>query len=266
MDNISQFSYKNLASKPEFNFSCKFTTQESIGDNNLNTYDDSLYANINIGCKYMDETTFCNEYSRTNKFSFLSLNVQSLNAKFTDLQETIDNFILNKCSPDVLLLQEIWQIQNVNTFSLNSYSMLNFKTRSNNVQGGGVGIFFKNGLRYNILPELSIFIDRVIETIFAELWITKNKKVIIASIYRPSVNHPTLNSSEQYHQFMELFANTLNNFLESKTPVYLFGDLNLDVLRYNTIYQVTDYVDLLFSHGFLQIVCILRVVPPTQRL
>ena len=36
--------------------------------------------------------------------------------------------------------------------------------------------------------------------------------------------------------------------------ITLFGDFNLDALKYNIINQVTDYIDLLFSFGFLQLI------------
>jgi hypothetical protein len=104
------------------------------------------------------------------------------------------------------------------------------------------------------LEESSVFIDRIIETLFAEVWISPHKKIIVGTLYRPSVNHPTLSSSEQFAQFFDIFSNIMCNFSNLNTPVYLFGDFNLDVLRYNITRQVTEYIDLLFSYGFLQII------------
>jgi hypothetical protein len=46
---------------------------------------------------------------------------------------------------------------------------LEIKSRSLNVQGGGVGIYVKKGIRYNILKESSIFIDKVLESLFLEI-------------------------------------------------------------------------------------------------
>ena len=109
-------------------------------------------------------------------------------------------------------------------------------------------------LKFNILHEKSIFEDRIFEFIFAEVWIKNNKKIIVGNIYRPSVNHPTLTSSEQYQQFMELLTNLLSSFSELNQQIFLFGDFNLDALKYNIIGNVTEYIDMLFSYGFLQIV------------
>lgn len=51
-----------------------------------------------------------------------------------------------------------------------------------------------------------------------------------------------------------MFTNILNSYTEQKTPVYIFGDFNLDALKYNINNKVTEYIDHLFSHGFIQIV------------
>ncbi len=249
------YSLENISNDPLFNFSESLLSNDFLISNNSgDQIDDSPYNNLDISCKYLDESTFCNTYSNNQNFTFLSLNVQSLQAKFGELQELISNTSRHNCAPDIILLQELWQIYDAPSLSLPNYSPLKFKTRSDGVQGGGVGIYFKKHLSYNILEEKSIFVDRVIETIFAEVQTCNNNKIIIASIYRPCVNHPTLSSLEQFHYFIDMFTNILNSYTEQKTPVYIFGDFNLDALKYNINNKVTEYIDHLFSHGFIQIV------------
>ena len=184
----------------------------------------------------------------------MSFNIQSLPSKFTEFQEFISNFNVNRCSPDIILLQENWNLQNPDLFHIPGYSPLIFKSRSNNVQGGGVGMYFKEKIRFNILHEKCIFIDRIFESIFAEVWLPNNKKIIIGTIYRPNVNHPTFTSGEQFSQFIDLFSNLLNDLSNLNTPVTLFGDFNLDALKYNINNQVSEYINLLFSYGFLQLI------------
>ena len=147
----------------------------------------------------------------------MSFNIQSLPSKFNEFQELIQNFQINKCEPDIICLQEIWQIVNSSAFSLDDYNPIEYKLRSNSTQGGGVGIYIKKNIKYNILRDKSIFIDRIFESLFIEVWIHKNKKIIIGNIYRPSVNHPTLSSSEQFVQFIELLTNLLSDFSDINT-------------------------------------------------
>ena len=124
------------------------------------------------------------------------MNIQSLYSKFAEFQELIQNLQINKCEPDILCIQETWQIPNLSSVSLDSYIVFECNLRSNHVQGRGVGFYLKKNLKFNILHEKSIFVDRIFESIFEEVWIKNNKKIIVGNIYRPSVNHPTLTSSE----------------------------------------------------------------------
>jgi len=254
-DNGQSFSLTNIMSNPSFNFSNSLVNADfcTLNPNNCNE-DDSPYTNLDISCSYKDESSFISTYSHLNRFSIMSFNIQSLPAKFTEFQEFILNLNLNYCSPDIILLQEIWHLHNPDSFQIPGYSQLVYKSRANNVQGGGVGIYFKDKIRFNVLHEKSIFIDRIFESIFAEVWLPNNKKIIIGSVYRPSVNHPTLTSSEQFKQFTELLSNLLDDFSNINTPISLFGDFNLDALKYNINNQVTEYINLLFSFGFLQLI------------
>ena len=255
MDNDSDFSLNNLNTNPSFNF-CNSLLNSDLYS--LNSHDDNIddspYSNLQVQCNYLDENQFASKYFYSNKFSIMSFNIQSLPSKFNEFQELIQNFQINKCEPDIICLQEIWQIVNSSAFSLDDYNPIEYKLRSNSTQGGGVGIYIKKNIKYNILRDKSIFIDRIFESLFIEVWIHKNKKIIIGNIYRPSVNHPTLSSSEQFVQFIELLTNLLSDFSDINTQVILFGDFNLDALKYNIITQVTEYIDLLFSYGFLQLI------------
>ena len=52
-------------------------------------------------------------------------------------------------------------------------------------RGGGVGIYIKENLSFKILSKFSIFVERIFESIFIEVSLANNKKIIIGSIYRP---------------------------------------------------------------------------------
>ncbi len=92
------------------------------------------------------------------------------------------------------------------------------------------------------------------ESLFIEITDTRGKKVLIGSAYRPGSTHPTLSYNDQMSQFLELLTNSLDNLSNSKIPVYLFGDMNIDALKYNLSADVNDYIDMLFSNGFLQVI------------
>ena len=250
------YSLDNFANDPKFNFLNTLSENTDAEEDNLSyEFSDSPYHNHNVLCSYIDESKFTSTYKNSNNFSYMSLNIQSLPAKYTEFNELICNLNVNCCAPDIIALQEIWQIQDPAIFPMPNYNLIEYKCRRNNVQGGGVGFYFKKGVRFNILEDKCIFIDRIFESIFAEIWLpTTNQKMIVGSIYRPSTSHPLFSSSEQFIQFFDLLTNLLDDLSNLNTPVLLFGDFNLDVLKYGIIKNVTEYIDLLFSFGFLQLV------------
>ena len=141
--------------------------------------------------------------------------------------------IMHGCrsAPDVICIQELWQFPDNASFKLNGYHPLIYKLRRNNVQGGGVGIYVKSNFSFNILPDLSIFVDRVFESLSLEIFINPQTKIKVCSMYRPGTRHPTLSPIEQFEQFIDLFTNLCCNITLSGS-VYMLGDINLDLLKY----------------------------------
>jgi len=90
--------------------------------------------------------------------------------------------------------------------------------------------------------------DRIFESIFIEVAISENKSIIIGSCYRPNI-HPFLTGSEQFNYFIEIFSNLCSSLPSNS---YLFGDFNINLLSHSTNRQVSEYIDTLFSYGFLQ--------------
>ena len=253
--NKDPINLKTLSTDQEYDFLNVLHESQFTVNNDINMFNDSPYSNIEFSCKYTDEINYKSNNKNLKEFSFLYYNIQSLHAKYNDFENLINNLLSNNCAPDVILLQEIWQIYDPQYFTIPGYHPILFKCRTT-CQGGGVGVYIKKQYRYNVLSN-SIFLDRILETIFIELWIN-NKKIIIGSVYRPP-NHPTLTQNELFSQFSELFCNLLNNFNSSSSPIYIGGDFNIDVLKYNSSTSVSEYVDLLFSFGMIQ-----AIIKPTR--
>ena len=250
MDN-NIFSINNLSVNPDFDFLNTLLNQD--GTDNEDDFSESPYVSTNISCTYIDPIDYSNSFKNLKNISILSLNIQSLSAKFSDLKELIYILSCSNCSPDIICLQEIWQINSEADFSIPGYSNLVYKTRSNNVQGGGVGIYVGSHLSFNMSPIHSVFADRLFESIFVEVSLS-NSKLLVGSVYRPNSGHPTLTQSEQFSQSLEILANIASQISTSNIPTRILGDFNIDVLKYNTSTQVSEYIDLLFSFGFLQLV------------
>jgi hypothetical protein len=71
----------------------------------------------------------------------MSINIQSLQSKFSEFAEMIQNLEHKNIAPNIICLQELWQFPDSLALSLPGYHPIEFKLRRNNVQGGGVGIY-----------------------------------------------------------------------------------------------------------------------------
>lgn len=73
-----------------------------------------------------------------------------------------------------------------------------------------------------------------------------NKTLIIGCIYK----HPTCN--------LEQFRNQLSNIIKILNPnsheIYIFGDINIDFLKYNEHSQTEEFLDMLFANNVLPII------------
>ena len=256
MDSTPSLSLDNLISSPNHDFIQVLNNIDAPFAGSFctdNREDEPLYNESNFSCSYLDETSFCTKFRNTNNFFIMCLNIQSLSAKFNDLHQLISNMLYSNCAPDVICLQETWQIPNSNLLSLPNYFPLEYLTQRNSLQGGGVGMYLKESVQYTVLKEKSIMFDKIYESLFVEVITSNKKKCLIGSIYRPG-NHSNMTQSDQFSQFIELFSNSLSEMVNDYERIFLYGDFNIDVLKYNSSTQVAEYIDLLFSFGFLQIV------------
>jgi len=144
-------------------------------------------------------------------------------------------------------------MQCTDSLNIAGYHPLVSKSRRNNAQGGGVGIYVNINLSFEIHEMQSIFMDRVFESIFVKIKISKTKNIVVGSLYRPG-SLPNHTPQAQFDQFLEIYANVANSLLESHDDFYICGDTNIDLIKLKTNKIASDYIDLLFSLGLLQIV------------
>ena len=137
-----------LLTDPKYDFLSQFSP-ESEGISNyeiFNEADDNPYESLQIACDYYDENEYSLKFQNLKNFSMLSINIQSLSAKFNEFRDLLSHFDNFACSPDIVFIQETWKIFDADHFSIHNYSPLQFICRDNR-QGGGVGLYFKSGLQ-----------------------------------------------------------------------------------------------------------------------
>ena len=173
---MADFSLDNLSNNPKFDFLQTLLKEKDEADNFPNfSFADSPYDSSIISCNYMCENEFVTKYSNPTKPSVLSINIQSLPAKFNAFCEFISSLKFNNCAPEIICLQEIWKLPNDEFFNIDGYHPLVYKSRLNSVQGGGVGIYVSSKLSFSVNDELSIFVDRILESVFIDVIINSKK-------------------------------------------------------------------------------------------
>ena len=249
--NNNQFSINNIEGDSSFDFISTLNNSDPDVSNNFE-FSDSPYDNSTLSCQYIDESKYSCNFGSSNGLILCSINIQSISSKFSEFSQMINSMNRSNSSPDIICLQELWRFPSEASFKLEGYHPLIYTLRHNNTQGGGIGIYIKSKFSYNILKDNSIFVDRIFESLAVEVSVN-SRKIYIGSMYRPGTKHPTLTYDENFKQFVELFTNFSSNLIPLGN-IYLMGDINLDLLKYSKCEKVTNFVDLLFSLGLLQII------------
>ena len=146
----------------------------------------SKYISGDIQCSYIDENDLLKITSK-HEVLFISINIQSFNAKLDRLTAFLSNLRKTNVSPHVIALQEIFGGWGSSPPHIDGYHPLIFNTRLE-AKGGGVGILVREDLNFTINDQLSVFNERCFESICIDLLIG-NSRFCLVSLYKPP-HHP----------------------------------------------------------------------------
>ena len=235
----------NIQSDDKYNFHAKLRTQN----------DDEIidpFQNIEIKCKYSNIDETISKMNSNKGLKLLSWNIGSLASKFLKFKEFLNSFQMENCFFDIIALTEVWSLRDSNLFQIDNYNMV-LKSRVNS-NGGGVCFFIKKEIPYKEINNLSIFEEKVIESLSLELDLGKNNKIIVSNIYRSNCVHINLTQSEQNDRFLNYFSSMQAEMSSLKYPSYIMGDLNYDLLKFETHEKTKVLLENSFANGFLELI------------
>ena len=199
--------------------------------------------------KYYDDENFQVELNGINsRLCILSLNCQSINAKYEKLKLFLDD--VNTRNPiSVICIQESWAHEEIDIkyFSLANYTLINANRRLS--LHGGLIIYLHDDFAYKELND-NIPISKtskLFESLFLEIWKKQcHQKFVIGNIYRL----PLYNSDD-----LNIFTNEFTDLLDflrarSKT-VFLCGDYNIDLLKIITNDNFNYFCENVISSSFI---------------
>jgi len=211
--------------------------------NLVNDEDDEHTYNLTQSLYYTDTEVF-NLLHKTNTFTVISLNCQSIASKFDELQYFIDDLTNHNCYIDVINLQETWQGNDTyyNDFTLPGYNMY-FQPAICSTHGGLI-TYVKTSLKSTLHSTIYEH-STAWEAMFIEIE-NLNKSVIIGNIYRPPRE-----SNELINIFNDAFNKAMSNkLIKGKTKI-ISGDFNINLLKINEKIMYANFFDMMISISLL---------------
>ena len=211
----------------------------------LRNFDDSE-EEIQTFCysPYIDISNL-DSISMKGKFSILSLNVQSIFAKFDNLLCTLDILSSRDVSFSAICLQECWlhEDHDLSILEIPNYQMV-AKTRKC-CGHGGLLIYLHQDFTYTEIktPDSDIWESLSLEIFHENL---KNK-ITLTNLYRP----PKLNNcNTTIDQFLTEFHPLLHRLSSDNCDSVITGDFNIDLLKISERSKYQEYYDMLVASGF----------------
>ena len=214
-----------------------FSDDHSVG--HLSPQDEvdlNILNKNNVECVYFDSDSGKNIFSSTD-FSLLCLNIRSLPGNFDYFVTT---FLNEFGFPDVIGLCETrlsGDIQQL--YSIPGY---NGVFNNNSTRCGGVAIYIKSGIKFEVQDQFSHSYNHF-ESLCLDVCIN-SKKVTLCMVYR--------RPGSDYESFLADYDLFINSHIGKKCLV--FGDFNLDLLKYRNSSHVQRFVNTNFENNFFSLI------------
>ena len=177
----------------------------------------------------------------TNKFTILSINCQSLFAKFDSLNVLIKELKLEKCQFSAICLQETWlsKDSDLSFYQIEDYTLISKGHQC--TKHGGLAIYLHKKYMYTLKSLYTV--SDVWEGLFIEITNLK-QKLTIGNVYRPPKEN---NKKEHIEQFIYEISPILADI---NSRMMLIGDFNIDLLKIHENNVYCDFYDTLISNNF----------------
>ena len=216
----------------------------TLGDIDPDTH--FLTANKHIKSHYYTETEFNKFVDLDNKFTLFNVNIRSIPKNFDRMRyylyELNHNF-------SVLSITESWLKQyNRSTYNMKGYTHLS-KIREDRT-GGGVSLFVKKELRYELKEEILLDLPGV-DSIAIEIPkedLNSVGNVIVLAMYRPPDINPKL--------FIEKLSQLLQQLYKQNKQVFIMGDFNINIseILVTTDKTVNEFYNTFLSYYFYPLI------------
>ena len=182
--------------------------------------------------------------SKKSRFSVLSMNIESINAKFKELQAFIHMVNENNLELSAICIQESWLSEN------DDYALVQLDNYTCIVRGkkcsikGGLIIYLHNKFNHTVLPILFTSPD------FECQFIKVKGDGLIEPITIGNIYRPPRDLLENHTTFINEMTPLLCDFEKQNTEVLISGDFNIDLLKVNKRQIYNEFIDCLMTNSF----------------
>ena len=180
-----------------------------------------------------------------NKFSILSLNIQSLNSKYDSLSIFLSQLYDKNLKFKAICLQETWLSADYDTsiFNIPGYHMIHHGKKCS--QHSCLVIYLSDEFSFTIKDieiDSDLWDGQFVEVNGGNL----NGKLTLGNIYRP----PRFNNSNTtLKTFLTELDPIISCIIKDKADVLITGDFNIDLLQINERTEIQKYFDLFVTRG-----------------
>ena len=202
---------------------------------------------LDLKCLYLNPNDIDDSYLGNGKSNLVLFhnNINSLKKNFNKVEDVFQNS--NKL-PDIMAFTDT-KLKDDSFPDLQEY---NFEHVNSTADAGGVGIYLSKMIDYTVCQDLSLDFNAC-EDLWLNIKVSKTQNLIIGVIYRRQF------SLKNYDPFCEKLCNQLDFLNQNKVNYIIVGDFNIDLLKYNVVNNVTNYMDAISSTG-----CNLLIDKPTR--
>ena len=199
----------------------------------LSHISDALQDNIVYCCNFPDLVT-----RKKDELFILHQNIRSLN-NINQLRSFLQ--LHSHLSPDIICLTETWlgvEAENSPLFHISNYA-LKIVERKGNSNRGGVGMYIKEGITFNII-DIEI---EYAEALFVDIGL-RDDKFTLGVIYSSPCGRDTVAFTESLDRKLETLT-TVNR------RILITGDMNFDFFKINMSHT---YIQALLSNGLRNLI------------
>ena len=189
---------------------------------------------------YFTHDTFIDKLiNQKTKFCMLSLNIQSINAKFNKLLLLIEELREYNFEFGAICLQETWLEEgaDLTQFHIPNYTCIAQGKSSS--QHGGLMTYIHNDYNYEkyTSPDHSNTWEDLVIRILNK---NNHKDIYLCNIYRPPKGNIT---NEILATFTEEITTLLSDLKRSRSVINVLGDFNIDLLQINDKVIIKQYFE-----------------------